>query len=225
MREHEEFRGIINSAYAANGRVMRVVGDKHEPKSFSTFGPMAIAGIGSLPGTVEDRSIKIRLRMRLNGEEVVQLRMGKTEHLEALARQIARFISDHADELEEADPVMPSGLHDRMRDNWCALLAIADELDGEWPRRAREAAQLLAVESQELDEQASELMLLEDIRRIFETADTDRIQSSLLVERLLTFVDRPWLTNVQPRPTLECSNTGSSPADVWDCTHHNQNRS
>jgi len=36
---------------------------------------------------------------------------------------------------------MPAGIFNRAADNWRPLLAIADLAGGEWPERARQAAQ------------------------------------------------------------------------------------
>src|SRR5262249_14333819 len=41
----------------------------------------------------------------------------------------------------ESDPAMPDGVINRMADNWRPLLAIAAAAKGEWPQRARKAAE------------------------------------------------------------------------------------
>jgi hypothetical protein len=65
LREREELRGIINSGHGrATAIVIRTVGDDHEPRTFSTWAPKAIALIGDLPPTLEDRSIVLTLRRR-----------------------------------------------------------------------------------------------------------------------------------------------------------------
>ena len=60
--ENEEMRGIINSGHTRSAAfVIRVVGDDYEPRRFSTWCAKAIAGIGRLPGTTEDRSLIVTM--------------------------------------------------------------------------------------------------------------------------------------------------------------------
>ena len=49
-------RGVMNSGHRRSSAfVVRTVGEDHEPRQFSTWGPKAIALIGKLPATVEER--------------------------------------------------------------------------------------------------------------------------------------------------------------------------
>jgi hypothetical protein len=70
LNENMELRGILNSGHRQGGTVMRTVGDDHEPRLFSTWAPAAIAMIGRLPDTLNDRSIVINLRRRKADERV-----------------------------------------------------------------------------------------------------------------------------------------------------------
>ena len=75
LKDNEELRGIINSGHARDGQVVRLVGDDHEPRVFSTWCPVAIAAIGGLPGTIEDRSVIIQMRRRRPDERVARFRV------------------------------------------------------------------------------------------------------------------------------------------------------
>ncbi len=57
-------RGILNSGHAKGKRALRCTGDDNEVKGFNTFTPVVLAGIGSLPPTLADRSIRIILHRR-----------------------------------------------------------------------------------------------------------------------------------------------------------------
>nr|MBA2252818.1 hypothetical protein [Nitrospirales bacterium] len=71
----EELRGILNSGHTRGGAVViRTVGEEHEPRAFSTWSPMALACIGRLPDTVEDRSIIIRMQRKAPTDKVTTLR-------------------------------------------------------------------------------------------------------------------------------------------------------
>ena len=168
LRDNEELRGVINSGHEHDGAVIRLVGDDHEPRSFSTYCPTVIAAIGNVPGTIDDRAITIGMRRRLPGESIERFRMDRADHLHGLARKMARFVADHEYALRDADPDMPDALHDRARDNWRGCLAIADLAGGDWPQKARAAAQTLSTQGGEQDEQSVAVMLLADIKRIFD---------------------------------------------------------
>jgi hypothetical protein len=80
-------------------------------------------------------------------------------------------------------------LYNRNQDSWRPLLAVADEPGGHWPQTARAIAQALNGESEDPSEG---VMLLTDIRRIFDANATDRLSTQELVEELHKNEDRPW---------------------------------
>jgi putative DNA primase/helicase len=61
LRANDELRGILNSGHRQGGSTLRCVGDSHEPRVFTTWAPAAIAMIGKLPDTLEDRAVAVRL--------------------------------------------------------------------------------------------------------------------------------------------------------------------
>jgi putative DNA primase/helicase len=60
-----------------------------------------------------------------------------------LRRKLARFAADNAGALKDAQPIIPSDLINRDAANWWLLLAVAELAGGEWPKRARDAAERL----------------------------------------------------------------------------------
>jgi hypothetical protein len=190
LRENEELRGILNSGHRRGGAVIRTVGDDHEPRAFATFAPCAIALIGKLPATLADRSVPVELRRRRDDEHVEPFRFDRTEHLDVLARKLARWTADNADCISGADPEMPTGVFNRVADNWRPLLAIADSAGADWSARARHALQ--CVRTGTADDDSSRVMLLADIRVIFTERDADRLASAELVASLVAIEGRPW---------------------------------
>jgi putative DNA primase/helicase len=90
LKRNEELRGILNSGHRkATAKVLRLVGDQHEPRHFRTWAATAIAMIGRLRGTLADRSIEIRLRRRLRSEAVTRFRADRASNLAELARKAA----------------------------------------------------------------------------------------------------------------------------------------
>jgi putative DNA primase/helicase len=189
LPENEELRGILNTGHRKGGSVLRCVGDDHEPRIFSTWAPLAIAAIGKLPDTLEDRSISCKMLRRKPSERVESFRIGRTEHIDILARKAMRWAADHQNALRDADPDVGE-LQNRVADNWSPLLAIADAAGGIWPKRMREIA-TAAVAAR--TDQSILVQLLIDIKAAFETKGTDRMSSEELTAFLVGMDDRPWV--------------------------------
>ena len=172
--------------------VIRSVGDDNEPKTFSTWGGKAIAKIGALPSTIEDRAIVISMKRKAPGEKVERFFQRKSKDgLTILQRKLARWAKDNSSEVKDADPGDLSFLHDRANDNWRPLLAIADAAGGQWPELARKSAKLLSGVVDESNMPAR-IQALIDIRDMFEARQTDRLPSAEIVEELGRMEDRPW---------------------------------
>ncbi len=191
LRDNPELIGALNAGHAKGKRHLRCEGDDNKIRAFNVFGPAALAGIGSLPPTLADRSVPIVLQKRRPDEYIQDFREDRADHLRELASQTARWTTDRRNELSQIEPAMPHGVHNRMADNWRPLLSIADLAGGEWPRRAREAA--LALSRGAGDEAESiRVQLLGDIKSVFEKLGEDRIPSKDLAERLHRMEDRRW---------------------------------
>ena len=172
LRNAPELRGVINgSQRRTQARVLRTVGDDHEPCQFVTFCPKAFAGIGDLPDTVLDRSLVIKLRRRgIGSDELARWRDRDRTAIAAIKPKLVRWMEDNGDRiLAHRDQVaFPPGLDDRARDAWEALFAIADIAGGDWPERARRACQ--AVRANTEDETGAREQLLADLWQVFRDA-------------------------------------------------------
>ena len=141
----DDMRGILNSGHTrATAQVWRCEGESREPKGFSTWAPVAIAKIGTLPETLESRSIVIQMQRKRPDERTQPITSEDRQAFADLASMAARWAADHADALAEAVPALPDDLFNRTRDNWRPLIAIADAAGGHWPERARRVAVLLS---------------------------------------------------------------------------------
>ena len=190
LDQRGEIKGILNSGHTqAAAYVWRCDGDNYEPRGFSTWAPLAVAKIGKLSATLNDRSIVVPMRRRRADEAVERFRSDRTADLDTLARKAARWAKDHLKALREADPKMPDGLHDRAADNWRPLIAIADQVGDHWPETARRVALLL---SGEAEDPSLPVKLLADIRSVFEARGVDRLSSKDLCRELGKMEDRPW---------------------------------
>ncbi|MDP9337026.1 MAG: DUF3631 domain-containing protein [Actinomycetota bacterium] len=197
----EDLRAILNAGYRkVGGTVARVVGEgkKMKVEKFPCFAPVALAGLGGLPDTIQDRSIPIKLKRRSKGEEVDKLRRRDVvPDADQLRAQIVGWVEAHLDELVEATPEVPDVLPDRAADIWEPLLAIADAAGGNWPGRARTAAVALNAAPDDVDESLN-VRLLADVRSILEHVESGRIASVDLVGRLQTDEETPWDDRLTP---------------------------
>jgi len=193
LRDNDELRGILNASHRkVFAYVLRTVGDEHEPTMFVTWCAKAIALIGKLPGTLEDRSILIPMRRRGPGERVERFRSEKVgSELETLKRKVMRWTADNLGGLSKADPEVPCELNDRAMDNWRPLLAVAELAGGSWPGKSRTAARAL---SGAVDEGANSaaIQLLADLKALFSERDTDKLSSADICETFGGMEDRPW---------------------------------
>jgi hypothetical protein len=172
-------RSVFNSGHRRGGSINRFVGG--EPRRYRTFAPLAIAAIGMLPLPLLHRSVVISMQ-----RSSAQLRrLDETSHVFNLARQGIQKWSTNIQLAQ--DPEMPPALRNRAADNWRVLISIADSLGcGE---EARAAA--VALGADRPDEDAG-VVLLTDIRTIFEARKVDRIASAALIEALVELGDGRW---------------------------------
>lgn len=201
LKDNEEARGILNSGHTRQAAyVIRVVGDDHEPKQFSTWGAKAISGIGALSDTLMDRAVVLELRRKLPHEEVERLRHADPAHFQRLSSMLARYADDNGPIVGNARPVLPDALNDRAQDNWEPLLAIAEHAGGEWPRMAREAA--LKISGQEQESTSLSAELLADIREVIaeKCKWESNITTKLLLEELNADDLKPWATHNRGKP-------------------------
>jgi hypothetical protein len=194
------------------GKSVPLPGGGYESRLFSTWAPTVIAGIGDPPGTIRDRAVVIDLKRKLSSEKVKPLRERDGADLAILRSRIARWVGDNELRLRSLTPAALAVDNDRAKDMWEPLLAVADIAGGDdWPKRAREAGQALAVASEaETADADVKLILLADIRDIFAAAfppdhpdhkatregpgrpsDGPRLASKRLLEELHGLEERP----------------------------------
>jgi len=196
----EALRGLVNSGFdRAGARHVKNVPTPDggfEPRAFSTWCPMLLAGIGTLPDTVADRSVIVSMKRKRSDEAVKRLRARDGAELRELGRKAARWAADHGKALENADPKAPAQLHDRAADAWAPLFSIADLAGGEWPGRARRAA----IELSGTDDGTIREKLLSDIRTAFDAKKADRLSSDDLIAYLSGLDERPWAEFSRGKP-------------------------
>ncbi|MDQ3197044.1 MAG: DUF3631 domain-containing protein [Pseudomonadota bacterium] len=189
LRSSDELRGIINSGHTRpTASVVRLVGDNHEPRVFSTWSPKAIALIGALPGTIADRSIVVAMRRKHKNEKAERLSYKAEFH--DIKSKCARWAQDNGAALAQSDPQVPENLNDRQADNWRELLTMATIAGGGWFERASKYASTLTDDDD--DGEHAGVQLLADLRSMFDRLEVDRMFSNDICHELAQLVDRPW---------------------------------
>jgi hypothetical protein len=143
-----------------------------------------------MPDTLLSRSVIIRMRRRHSGERVEPYRHRVHSHEgHRLRDALAAWAAGEVDELAEAYPNMPEGVQDRDADVWEPLLAVADCIGGEWPKKAREAAVSLVSDAKEAEPSLG-VRLLADCNTVFGGADA--MFTNVILKALHDLPEAPW---------------------------------
>jgi uncharacterized protein DUF3631 len=193
--DNADLIAILNNGFRLGRPTIRCVGGLQTPTPFNNFAMAAIAGIGRLPDTIEDRAVNITMRRRLPGQQVTKFRLrSDLPRLRELRDYLAEWAEQNLDELAEPVKDMPAGLEDRAEDAWEPLFAVADLAGGSWPARARAAALALNADAAEADaEHSLEIRLLADVRAVFDGMPrVSFLGTNTLLTELRKIEDAPW---------------------------------
>jgi Protein of unknown function (DUF3631) len=186
---NEDLRGLLNAGHQRNRPAIRWDTAARQLETIPTFAMAALAGIGAMPDTIEDRAVVIRMRRRAPGETVAPFRHRRDRPaLTQLAEQLAAWLIPHLTDLEQAEPAMP--LEDRAADTWEPLIAVADLAAGDWPQLARRAAVMLTADRDATASVSDRIRLLADCRTVF--GDAGALPTTTLIDRLRADPEAPW---------------------------------
>ena len=167
---NEDLRGLLNAGHQRGRPALRWDAGRRRVDHIATFAMAALAGIGNMPDTIEDRAVIISMRRRAPDETVKPYRARRDgPALAQLKAQLHAWVRAHLDELEAAAPELP--VEDRAADTWEPLVAIADAAGGHWPADARAAVLALATDDLDVDTVSLRVRLLIDIRTAFGDAE------------------------------------------------------
>ncbi|MEH6624189.1 MULTISPECIES: DUF3631 domain-containing protein [Dietzia] len=192
--EHnEDLRGLLNAGFQRGLTFGRTVGPNHTPTEFQTFAMAALAGIGQMPDTIEDRAVVVVMRRRKPSETVEPYRSRRDRPgLEVLADELAAWAASVVDAAAGYEPPC-LGIEDRAADVWEPLITVADMAGGRWPARAREAAAYMVSEAESDNGDASlNIRLLADLRDVFDKHGADFLASKEVCKMLCEIEESPW---------------------------------
>ena len=188
----EALRSVVNAGHRRTATVGRVDmnGSAATPIRFPVYAPAAVAAIGTLPDTILDRAVVVRMRRRAPAERIRDYRERITRpEGEALRGQLAAWAQRVAGLVGDPWPDLPPGVADRPADVWEPLLAVAGLAGGDWPKRAAQACTAFVAGAH--DESASAgTRLLEDLRGVF--AGADALPTQVILDRLHALDEAPW---------------------------------
>jgi Protein of unknown function (DUF3631) len=193
---YEGHRGLLNAGNRRGSSVPRCIGSSNKIVNFKVFCPKALAAIGTLPDTVADRAVPIRLARR-SPDEHVEGFFFREANAEAtpLRERIEAWVGrdGRVERLRDARPEMPDELSDRMQDGCEPLVAIAEECG--CGKEAR-AALIDLLSRERLDETGTmRIRLLRDLKTIFDANGKPKgLATGEIIARLVTLEEAPWST-------------------------------
>ena len=193
-KDHEDVRGFINAGYRKHSKYGRCVGNKNgqfTTEDIPAYCAVAVAGLGNLPDTILSRSVIVRMKRRAPHEAVEPFRVSKFEaEASAIRQHIEQWASQRKDLLSNMKPLPPE-VTDRDADVWEALIAIGDCADEQWSQAIRVTAVTLVTLKREAP-QSLGILLLSDIRAIFDNKNIQSISTKVLLLELNNLTTSPW---------------------------------
>ena len=195
INTNEELRGIINTGYKKDGKVIRseINNKNFRPQVFICFAPCAIACIGKTPQTIADRSIIICMERKTKNEKRERIISRKIRPITGLLKsKCLRYMQDNREQISAIYPELPEWLDSRAQDITEPLFAIASNISPEYLTQFTSSIKTLMKNRSNIDELSLKTMLLSDIRSIFAAKDCEYIDSTVLVEELKNLEESPW---------------------------------
>jgi flagellar biosynthesis GTPase FlhF len=191
LLKRRDIKAIVLKSHSRDGTIKRQerVAGRLVTVRFSPFCPKAFALIElNVPAPLISRSITIQVWAKLPNSKV-SFDHVDDEEFAGLRQKLARWASDEVPNLKQAkEPLFPTGFDNRLADLWRLLLSIAELAGGNWPQRARKAAERL---SRSHPTPSWRRRLLETIAKM--AADRRRyVLSESLIDELLGDPTSPW---------------------------------
>jgi Protein of unknown function (DUF3631) len=193
IKGNEDMRGIIDSGYKRKGFVLRCNPVTNNPERFRVWSFKAIAGLGRLHDTIEDRAIPVNLQRRKRSTKIVLLRDRDQDQITRLKRQIHRWALDNGEAIQSHRPTIPVVLNDREGQLWTPMFCVADLAGVHWSARARAVSKTLS--GSEVDDENFSIILLLGLRAILTDPDhahQDFFSSAGLILGLNRDDEAPW---------------------------------
>lgn len=188
LRNNPGVIGVLNGGIEAGAKVTLVSKDG-TIKIRETFGAKVLSGIGGLPTTLNDRSILVRMRRKLEKEKLVKPHDRK-ETLAFLKREIQQWCDANAAAVSSIRVEPLEVNNDRFRDNYEPLLKIAACISKELEIVVRDAA--VRMVNSQYEENIGGERLLADIKLVLDTNKKKEVGTNELLALLCEHEDSVW---------------------------------
>lgn len=190
FKRKPDINSIFNASWTKGTKIPRQVkiGGVYVTVWFDPFCPKAIGVLGSnVPRALASRCITIKTLPKRR-EDKQSFDHVDDEVFATLRRQLARWSGDNASALKNARPLYPANFNNRLQVNWRLLLAVAELAGGQWPKKAREAAEHI---SRTARKPSLGLQLLAAMQKMF--VGRAEITSEEIVTQLRSDLDSIWV--------------------------------
>ena len=204
VRNNPELIGILNAGHARFDAFV-IINKKQsdgnwEPTDFPVWCAKAIAGIGDQDDTITGRSLVIRLRRKLVTEKITRTSYDYPQTHQS-TREMIEVWADST-ELSNFEPLELSGKTDRGTDNWIAMGQIARAMGNGWPDRLSKSFQTIEMNHPKTTDDIK-VELISDLREILLSYPGKEIQSSELLNCLVSKEDSDWFVHNHGRPITQ----------------------
>ena len=194
----EALREILNAGYRRGQYVLRCerpAEGPYEVQQFNVYCPKVIVLIGNLTDTLADRCIPIAMRRRKPSEHVERF-----FHSQA-AREARRYRKESESWAKTNRRKVKSRhrqdlgfLEDREAELWLPLFSVCRVVAPDRVEHLKVIALGISSRKQSDDPTEFGVLLLRDIRNIFDNGQQDRFPSTALIQLLTGIEESPWAT-------------------------------
>jgi hypothetical protein len=199
----EAFREILNAGYRRGQYVLRcerTADGPYEVQQFNVYCPKVIVLIGNLTDTLADRCIPIAMRRRKPGQQVARFFYSQSARAaKRFRKELENWAKASRRKVQSRNRQDLEFLEDREAELWIPLFSVCRVVAPDRVGQLKEIA--LSISGRKLSDEPTEfgVLLLRDIRDIFENGKQDRFPSAALIQLLTDIEESPWATWAQGR--------------------------
>jgi hypothetical protein len=187
---------IFNAGYRKGAKVPRCRRGDFEVEEHPVYGPKAFTSIGSLPRTLKDRCIVIRMQRKTKQQTLRRFLFKKVQaDSQELVRDISQWVYEQREEVSvsyNACPDLEFLANERDCEIWQPLFALCKVVvPDQLTRLKSNAIALCSTKQEDKQDEANDLHLLRDIRQVWKKEEAN-LSSFELVFRLTRLEDGPW---------------------------------
>jgi hypothetical protein len=198
LREKSEraqiFRNLLNAGNRRDAVAIRCAEGGERIERFSVFSPKALAAIGSLPDTISDRAILVRMQRKNRDEKIKRFLFQRAEpEAQKIREAISAWARNNSGTVAEAYANAPDldFLQDRDSEAWAPLFSVLAVASPARIPELRACAEILCGEKEDGAEESLAVRAILDAASVLRD-DEERIASAELVSRMRAMEESPW---------------------------------